>query len=286
MFQWYKSAVICYAHLSDVDVDAEIEPDIAGSRWFTRGWTLQELIAPREVIFYSNKWQALGSRSTLSAQLATITGIDEPYLLGKPLDKVSIAQRMSWASRRTTTREEDVAYCLLGIFNVNMSLIYGEGSKAFKRLQEILAREYYQDQSLFAWGKLVGKPSDELSSAEVARGPRTMKHDPDKTGKRLLGLLAESPADFQYSGRIVPAPNSVSYFMTYRASLLAPTFVGSIAHIELPVTHGGFYHAFHLMRPPISKLPHKSGNPLSSFVHTRHRTFSMPLLFFYCGMYI
>ncbi|KAI0183683.1 heterokaryon incompatibility protein-domain-containing protein [Xylaria flabelliformis] len=151
MYQWYKNAGVCYAYLFDILDDIEL--NLAGSRWITRGWTLQELIAPCEVVFYSSDWKALGTRSELSAYLATVARIDEPFLIGKSrIDEASIAQRMSWAAMRSTSREEDEAYCLLGLFNINMPLIYGEGPKAFRRLQEALAREYPEDHSLFAWG--------------------------------------------------------------------------------------------------------------------------------------
>jgi hypothetical protein len=131
MFQWYANAAICYAYLSDVvklpdATEDEFKSSLENSRWTTRGWTLQELIAPPHIVFYSKDWQACGTRSKLSAALATITLIDESYLNGRPLDHASVAQRMSWAAKRTTSREEDQAYCLLGIFNVNIPLIYGE----------------------------------------------------------------------------------------------------------------------------------------------------------------
>lgn len=160
MFQWYKSAKVCYVYLDDISDD--IESNLAQCRWITRGWTLQELIAPREVIFHSKNWHVLGTRSELSANLATITGIHKPFLLGRSLRSASIAQRMSWAAKRATTREEDIAYCLLGIFDINMLLLYGEGPKAFRRLQEILSREYPYDHSLFAWGKIVEEPLNQL----------------------------------------------------------------------------------------------------------------------------
>ncbi|KAI1298786.1 HET-domain-containing protein [Xylaria venustula] len=104
MFQWYANAVICYAYLSDVDQAAtedKFTSSLASCRWITRGWTLQELIAPPVVVFYSKDWHACGTRSQLSAALAAITLIDEPYLTGRPLRHASVAQRMSWASVKT-----------------------------------------------------------------------------------------------------------------------------------------------------------------------------------------
>ncbi|KAI3342710.1 heterokaryon incompatibility protein-domain-containing protein [Ustulina deusta] len=203
MFKWYESAAICYAYLCDVSVD--IESNIVGCRWITRGWTLQELIAPREVVFYSCNWQSLGTRSNLSARLAIATGIHEPFLVGRNLNEASVAQRMSWAAKRSTSREEDEAYCLLGIFNINMPLIYGEGLKAFIRLQEILVREYPKDHSLFAWGKVVERLSNEVVDQDQAWGlkPLNIQHNPDEAETELFGLLAKRPRDFQHSGQLV-----------------------------------------------------------------------------------
>lgn len=127
-----------------------ILPKFAASRWFTRGWTLQELLAPNEVIFFSQDWIPMGRKKDLVATLEQVTGIDRDYLDDISLRGASIAEKMSWASRRKTTRLEDMAYCLLGIFDVNMPLLYGEGKKAFKRLQLELIRMSV-DQSIFAW---------------------------------------------------------------------------------------------------------------------------------------
>ncbi|KAI2467396.1 heterokaryon incompatibility protein-domain-containing protein [Annulohypoxylon bovei var. microspora] len=149
MFKWYQDADACYVHLSD----------LRESLWLTRGWTLQELVAARNVLFFSKTWEPLGSKSTLVDILSTITKIPPEYLLGRlPLSHASIAQRMSWASRRATTCEEDIAYSLLGIFKVNMPLIYGEGSKAFIRLQEEITKQS-NDDSILAWGLFARHPS-------------------------------------------------------------------------------------------------------------------------------
>lgn len=135
-------------------------PTFISSRWFTRGFTLQELLAPRHVEFMSSSWDCLGTREQEAFSISGTTGISEEYLAdfptGKPFHRsdmrqtVAVAQRMSWASERQTTREEDMAYSLLGIFGVSMSLIYGEGSNAFLRLQEEIARTS-ADFTLLAW---------------------------------------------------------------------------------------------------------------------------------------
>ncbi|OIW32013.1 HET-domain-containing protein [Coniochaeta ligniaria NRRL 30616] len=151
MFRWYQKARVCYAYLSDFHTTSD-GPDLAQCAWFTRGWTLQELIAPPTMEFYNSSWEMIGTRYQLEKELSSITGI--PILafgrLPAALRSFSVAQKMSWASSRVTTRTEDVAYCLLGLFGVHMPLIYGEGSRAFHRLQEEIARRT-DDLTLFAW---------------------------------------------------------------------------------------------------------------------------------------
>jgi hypothetical protein len=152
MFHWYQESVICYVFLSDVSTIDDIDnndSEFSRSQWFTRGWTLQELLAPKNVMFFSSTWKYLGTKSTLSTQISAITSIDRVFLEGEDLRSASIAHRMSWASKHVTKREEDIAYCLLGIFDVNMPLIYGEGPKAFRRLQEEILRNS-SDESFFA----------------------------------------------------------------------------------------------------------------------------------------
>ncbi|VUC37043.1 unnamed protein product [Clonostachys rosea] len=147
MYYWYEEADVCYAYLADVTATYQM----ASSKWFTRGWTLQELIAPRSMIFYDKNWQALGTKEELGEIISACTRIPRGILSGEEdLMSQSIAQRMSWASQRKTTRIEDRAYSLLGIFGINMSLIYGERENAFIRLQEEIMR-ISDDQTIFAW---------------------------------------------------------------------------------------------------------------------------------------
>jgi hypothetical protein len=156
MYHWYENATKCYAYLSDVSYPERTSRgqgtpvDFPTSRWFERGWTLQELIAPQDVVFYSKEWRLIGTKSTLARDLQKITGIDGRVLEGAHPSLCSVADRMSWAAKRKTTREEDVAYSLLGIFDVNMPLLYGERGKAFIRLQEEIMKAS-DDQSVFAW---------------------------------------------------------------------------------------------------------------------------------------
>ncbi|RYP37446.1 hypothetical protein DL767_002919 [Monosporascus sp. MG133] len=203
MFRWYRNAEICYAYLSDISSASTIHQKLERSRWFTRGWTLQELIAPAEVAFYSMDWDYIGTKSELSASISSVTKIDASFLDSKNLVSASVAQKMSWAAHRETSRIEDIAYCLLGIFDVNMPLIYGEGMKAFQRLQEEIMKSYPMDYSLFAWGTAVSRCSTEIMNPESLVGDKALEWEPTKDSDDLLGLLAESPRDFESSGQYV-----------------------------------------------------------------------------------
>jgi hypothetical protein len=135
MFHYYQDAQICYAYLEDVDplssLASELHSQNGPSRWFERGWTLQELLAPAYLVFFASDWSVIGTRAELSHNVNLITNIGGDYLVQSPqnydirslLERASVAERMSWASRRTTTRTEDRAYCLLGIFGINMPLL-------------------------------------------------------------------------------------------------------------------------------------------------------------------
>ncbi|KAI1452742.1 HET-domain-containing protein [Annulohypoxylon moriforme] len=200
MFQWYKSSAACYVFLEDVRAVS----DLFKSRWFTRGWTLQELIAPETVRFYDHRWNLLGDRFGLAPEITHRTNIGLNVLTrnhlnnGYPweahthsnqkstcescycvittiedsLKTVCVAEKMNWVSERETTRIEDIAYCLLGIFGVNMTLIYGEGLNAFRRLQEeILKRS--EDQSILTWCAF--DESHDATSSFLASHPRQFK---------------------------------------------------------------------------------------------------------------
>ena len=147
MFRWYRDAARCYVYLSDVSIDDcdqnnqtsqfSWESAFRASKWFTRGWTLQELLAPASVEFFSREGKRLGDKKSLERQVHEITGIAVEALRGSPLSRFSVAERFSWAEKRETTRKEDAAYSLLGIFDIRMSLIYGEGKEeALVRLKK------------------------------------------------------------------------------------------------------------------------------------------------------
>ena len=152
MFQWYRNAEICCVHLEDLAPAAPIN-EMSKCRWYTRGWCLQELLAPSKsrIRFYDANWNCRGSVLSLVHLVAEGSRIPLRVLTGEsPLDEYSVAKRMSWAGKRKTTRIEDAAYSLLGIFDVNMPLIYGEGKKAFRRLQEEIVKRN-NDLTIFAW---------------------------------------------------------------------------------------------------------------------------------------
>ncbi len=147
MFRWYRESARCYVYLSDASIhnsqgDTQSsaltgESDFRKCRWFSRGWTLQELIAPLSVIFFSREGIRLGDKVSLEEQINQITRIPIDALQGTPLSYFSVDDRILWAKNRKTTREEDEAYSLMGIFNIHMPLIYGEGRKsAFVRLYD------------------------------------------------------------------------------------------------------------------------------------------------------
>ena len=155
MFAWYVQAEVCYAFLEDVSSSDVVDLDnseFTRARWHTRGWTLQELLAPAAVLFMSKGWKRLGTKRELAPLIERVTGIQQPYLTREAdFREASISTRMRWAARRRTTRVEDEAYSLLGLFNINMPTLYGEGTRAFLRLQEEIAKRSF-DTTLFAWG--------------------------------------------------------------------------------------------------------------------------------------
>lgn len=213
MFRWYRKSKVCFAYLEDICEEPrrmirEVQPNsremtaspspeparslLSNSRWFTRGWTLQELIAPKTVYFYDSSWNEIGEKRQLEKEISEITGINSNVLHDyNSMYTESIAHRMSWASHRQTTKIEDIAYCLLGIFNVNMPLLYGEGEKAFSRLQEEIMRSSY-DQSLFAWNHQF--PNSHFGSTKV-------REDKPLIG---VGLLAPHPVAFEKSAHFIP----------------------------------------------------------------------------------
>lgn len=141
MFCWYQHATRCYVYLSDLSdthqSELAWESAFRASSWFTRGWTLQELLAPTLVEFFTKEGRRLGDKRSLEQQICAITGITIPALRGSALAQFSTKERFQWAAKRQTSREEDWAYCLQGIFGVSMPVTYGEGRRnAIDRLHK------------------------------------------------------------------------------------------------------------------------------------------------------
>ena len=213
MFNWYASAEVCYAYLEDVPPNCKIKARDSAfrkARWHTRGWTLQELIAPHVVIFLSSDWQPLGTKLELASLLSKITGIRTHVLMHKyRFDLVTVAQRMSWASKRQTTRVEDEAYCLMGLFNINMPTIYGEGREAFQRLQQEIMKTTF-DTSIFVWGARVSTDPNSWSPEQT-----TYHTIPDDD----TCPLARSPYDFTPDDGLVfysPDTHSVQPYLAWQ----------------------------------------------------------------------
>jgi hypothetical protein len=162
MYAFYNQATICYVYLYDV---ASLK-DFEQSSWFTRGWTLQELLAPSKLHFFNREWKPIGSKRRLAPRIERTTSIPRRALRSFSPDEYCVAEKLSWSAKRTTTREEDCAYCLLGLFQINMPLLYGEGARAFQRLQEEIMK-ISTDMSIFLWqgpavdtfGMLASNPS-------------------------------------------------------------------------------------------------------------------------------
>ncbi|KAK6857250.1 hypothetical protein PG995_007437 [Apiospora arundinis] len=195
MCRWYAESDACIAFLEDVTSPENFNE----SDWFTRGWTLQELIAPKAVRFYDANWGFLGDKQSLQSVIVDITGIPVEVLTNaKSPQTYSIAQRMSWAARRMKERVEDRAYSLMGLFDVHMSIIYGEREKAFLRLQQhIIAQS--ADETIFAWD------FDILDKS--GKGIITADH------QVFCGILAPSPACFARGGNLLSRGRSRGFRM-------------------------------------------------------------------------
>ncbi|KAI4907301.1 hypothetical protein J4E90_009804 [Alternaria incomplexa] len=217
MFQYYQKAEYCIAFLSDWDPTSR--DGLRESRWFKRGWTLQELLAPKRVEFYDANWQCRGDKIELSEDIQAAAKIQRGVLNGSILlEDVPVAVRMSWASSRETKYIEDTAYCLLGIFDINMPLLYGEGNKAFLRLQEELIKQS-RDMSIFAW-----RSKD--------------------NAQKYTGLLATSPELFVRMDTLVFSPDALAQSREYNITNRGIRFHLPLTQDEesgyflLPVNHG------------------------------------------------
>jgi hypothetical protein len=187
MYQWYANSAVCYAYLSDVSMpnhdvnkvgrrlpETACISSFQASEWFTRGWTLQELLASQNVVFFDTNWKRCGTASDLNVLIQTVAGIDiRGFAKGIGQDRaklwtIRVGRRMAWASNRQTKRIEDRAYSLLGLFDVNMPMLYGESERAFQRLQEEIIKTE-EDASILAWSYL--DTDTEFASNGLATSP-------------------------------------------------------------------------------------------------------------------
>lgn len=204
MFEWYANAEVCVAYLFDVQKHEEWY-DFESSDWFKRGWTLQELIAPSVVLFTDCDWRTIGHKAgdqldyidlpehvlgpRLNEKISTCTKISEKVLFDHTaLEGVSYEMRLSWMNERQTTRVEDEAYCLLGIFDVHMPLIYGERLQATSRLlNEVLRRHTEKMHDLAEQTRSERSESSDL--AEDTEEPRNaLRHDIINLQNRIAQL--------------------------------------------------------------------------------------------------
>jgi DNA polymerase III delta prime subunit len=204
MFQWYKNAKRCYVFLSDVSLSAttetpqrsDWEASFCASAWFSRGWTLQELIAPVSVEFFSREGQRIGDKASLVRLLHGITGIPLAALRNCPLDQFSASERMKWAEKRTTTEEEDIVYCLLGLLDIEMPITYGEGQESARRRLQAEMEADGSAPSIIPFSRnksFVGRESQlaQLEAKLFSNDQTTTTlaiFGPDGTGKSQLAL--------------------------------------------------------------------------------------------------
>ncbi|KAB5529032.1 heterokaryon incompatibility protein-domain-containing protein [Coniochaeta sp. 2T2.1] len=241
MFRWYKLSSFCFAHLFDlrrdsVDLDEDDEGDwhrgerlvdnIEDCQWFTRGWTLQELIAPEVVEFFDRGWIYRGDKKHLRRDISKFTGIDVSVLEDSDLlPTVAVGRRMSWASKRETTRVEDGAYCLLGIFNIHMTMIYGEGTNAFLRLQEEITKQT-NDLSLFAWCAHIDQNGHPSRVNDQRPLPWSQQH------QEYRGILAKSPSEFANCGELSICREQISpmkeFVMSNNGCLRISTYLAPV----------------------------------------------------------
>ena len=271
MYKWYERSAECYVYLADVKFSSgeislknrsgeafwhvpegwpTFKERLTKSSWFERGWTLQELIAPTKVVFYESRWSEIGPLEQVYRDVAKVTRIGENRLAPPNVwrsHRASVAARMSWASRRQTKVEEDLAYCLLGLFNVNMPPLYGEGvTKAFYRLQAEIMK-ISDDESLFAW------TSDQGGSGLLAAQPSYFADSGDIIAETYLRSASRPPYSMTNKGLEIAVPKkhlqlfsqengTIRFFLRCsRASIKNAQMHGKALYIELDLRMGQRY---------------------------------------------
>ncbi|CAK7241248.1 MAG: hypothetical protein STHCBS139747_002708 [Sporothrix thermara] len=252
MFRWYQNAAVCFVYLADLNAQwcdksgdgsvpmtngigeengVDVHARMRACAWFRRGWTLQELLAPATIEFYDARWKLVGTKTDLAPLLADITRIPEPAIRGQePVSRYSAAQIMAWASPRVTRKVEDEAYCLLGLFDVYMPLIYGEGKRAFQRLQEEILKRT-TDLTLFAW-----VPADEAAVLDIETAQSVSSLSPSQSQSQsqsqspprtsaYMPLLASTPAQFAHCHGLSYFRNDDTEFAVTNRGLRISTYL-------------------------------------------------------------
>ncbi|RDW85264.1 hypothetical protein BP6252_02854 [Coleophoma cylindrospora] len=271
MFTWYQNSSRCYVYMADVAIpgtsntsssddrpggtnvfaqSASLRETFRRSKWFTRGWTLQELLASTHVTFFSDCWRQIGTKQDqqLLESISSITKIKKSYISNsRSLESATISERMSWSANRFTTRIEDMAYCMLGIFDINMPLLYGEGSKAFLRLQEhIIAVS--TDQTIFCWSYGIGFP--EPWSKVFAPHPSAFRYGASYTSSNLHA--SEEPFSLTNAGLSMSLPRvSIKNFLhiiflqvmydEYHVALILDSTYSRHPYFKHPITLPGTF---------------------------------------------
>ncbi|KAK1752181.1 heterokaryon incompatibility protein-domain-containing protein [Echria macrotheca] len=270
MFEWYALSRVCLAYLADYEDggrlsggDKNATNEFLSSRWFERGWTLQELIAPSDVVFYDAGWNQIGQRKSLAQPISEQTGIYRSILtrhlpwdaapgasylrvVRQVLMSISVAAKMSWVSQRQTTRPEDMAYCLLGLFDINMPLLYGEGDeKAFLRLQEEIVKHCF-DSSILAWrmpqiGEGPGRAWDLASVGPGGRWDWILSPSPEyfACGSEIQNLRDE---DGRERGSVHPGGLSMTVLLSPLGSLSKDTALCYTLARSEGIEQGSFEH--------------------------------------------
>ena len=214
-YRYFALSGACYVYLSDVSSDCRVsdkDSEFTRSRWHTRSWTLQELVAPSTIGFFSKDWKWLGGKFDLAEVIEkNIPGSPPANILrfAKKLSETSVAERLSWAAHRSTSRVEDEAYSILGFFGIRMSTFYGEGRNAFYRLQEEIMRKS-SDTSLFAWTDTIyplGDTGEMINLCKCLPEQDSLCHLFSPSPQRFVGA---SQVVAQRIGRSTTADSNVS----------------------------------------------------------------------------
>lgn len=244
MYQWYERASVCYAYLSDLPPLVKDEVGFPHCRWFTRGWTLQELLASTNLVFYDSEWGPRSTKHGAAYLISSITGIQSDILWHNGRIKhASVAEKMSWASRRETTRIEDMAYCLLGLFDINMPMLYGERWNAFLRLQYEIVKKT-NDLSLFAW---MPTPENDL----------------------LCGVMATTPSVFQNTGTLTYGSRDSEFNVTNKGVQITTQFRTAITndhppHFLLLLGKDGLLNPWYLVLQKVGQDRYVRDNSINS----------------------